>query len=217
MENKAQVSPIRHRWIRVGLLCSSGILAFWGAHSGAVAQVVTVLTEDTLPAAESRQSVIGAPGEGVYFQFDFGFGTSELPTPGELHDSITLILSGFLDRRDRVLATLDVFGLIEKPLVEGAGDFSTTPVEFRNASLDPLTPFRLAQQQAFTLRFPLPPDWQGRGELTAFLASNGDVFKSVGFVSVPSLVPEQHLVGMTLVGLLLVAWTQRRSGKAVHD
>ncbi len=217
MENTAPDLPTCHRWNSVGWLSCLGLLAGARADFGAVAQGVSVLTEDLLPAAEARQSVTGPSGDGVYFQVDFGFGTSEVPTPGELHDSITVILSGFLDRRDRVLATLDVFGLIEKPLIEGAGDFSATPIEFRNASLDPLTPFGLARQQAFTLRFPLPPDWQGRGELTAFLSSNGDAFKSVGFVSVPSLVPEQKLAGMTLMGLLLLTLVRRRAGKAVHD
>ncbi len=181
--------------------------------SCAWAQGVTVLTEDTLPAPLSQLRVVGPAGPGAFFQVGFGFGTSELPEAGVLHDSLTLILAGFLDGRDRVLATVDVFGLVPKPLVEGAGDFSRTPLTFQNASLDPLLGFDVTSRSAFTLSFPMPEDWLGQGELTAFLASNGDPLKSIAFILPPVLTPEPGPLGLLLVGSAGVLWWCRSTGR----
>lgn len=179
-------------------------------------QGVTVLTEETVPAPLARFSVSGPTLPGAIFQVGFGFGTAEAPTPGELHDSLTLILAGFLDGRDRVLATIDVFGLLAKPFVEGAGDFSRTPVTFQNASLDPLSNFNLVTRSAYTMMFPLPDDWKGEGELTAFLASNGDPLKSVAFILNPVVIPEPGALGIAVAGGVALWLAARWPGKGTR-
>lgn len=186
-------------------------VVFLGAFTRAQAQGVEVLTEETLSLV--RFGVAGTPGPTSLFQVDFGFATGEAASPGQLHDSLTLILTGFLDGKERILVTLDVFGLTPKPLVEGAGDFSNTPIEFRNASLDPLAGFELPLKQSFTMSFPLPPDWLGQGELTGFLATNGDGFKSVGFVGQPTVVPEPGTLVLWCVGAGMLLGAGRRAGR----
>jgi len=196
----------------VGWRVIAPTVLFLGAFTRAQAQGVTVLTEETLSVA--RFIVAGAPGPTSLFQVDFGFATSEAASPGQLHDSLTLMLTGFLDGKERILVTLDVFGLTPKPLVEGAGDFSNSPIEFRNASLDPLAGFELPVKQSFTMSFPLPPDWLGQGELTGFLATNGDGFKSVGFVGQPTVVPEPGALVLWCVGAGMLVRAGRGAWRA---
>jgi len=200
---------------RIAALGSWGLLLL-GAVIRVAGQGVTLLTEDTLPAPVARFPVSGPVGQESLFQMEFGFGTNETPSPGELHDSLTLMLTGFQDGKERVLATLDVFGLTPKPMIEGAGDFSSTPLSFQAAPFHPISPFEVTLRQSFSLQFPLPSDWLGQGELTGVLASNGDLLKSMAYVGevLVTAVPEPSIEWLALGGgALCFLLQQRREGK----
>jgi len=173
-----------------------------------------ILTEDTLPLPLARLPVSGPGGPGTLFLVDFGFGTFEQPTPGELHDSLTLTLSGFSDGHERLLATVDVFGVTAPLMVEGSGLFSGSPILVRERLAGSILGLAWSHQGAYTLSFTMPGDWTGQGELTGFFASNGDAGKSAGLIGVPLLVPEPGVLAMTLVGgvLLVVAFNRQGGG-----
>lgn len=170
------------------------------------AQDTVILTEDTLPLPLARLPVVEA-GPGTLFLVDFGFGTFEAPTPGELHDSLTLTLNGFSDGRERLLATVDVFGVTTPPLVEGTGNFTGSPIVVQERLAASILGLAWAHEGAYTLSFVIPGGWTGRGDLTGFLASNGDGLKSAGLLIQPRLVPEPGIVALTVAGGCLLLGT----------
>lgn len=143
---------------------------------------------------------------------EFGFATQESPTAGELHDSVTLSLGGFLDGNDRVLATLDVFGLTVNPRFGTVGDLAGGAIAAVPRIPDSRLPEFGGHREAVELSFQIPSGWSGHGNLAAFLASNGDAALSAAYIRQPVFVPEPGVAILSIAGGLGICLYRSRKG-----
>lgn len=201
------------RWV-VGWACLVGSsLIFATGQFGLVqAQGFFLLTEDTQPIPVVLFPVSAAGSGPSVVTVEFGFATQEAPTAGQLHDSVTLSLGGFLDGNDRVLATLDVFGLTLNPRFDAVSDFADGTIAAVPRIPDSRLPVFGGHREAVELSFQIPSDWSGHGDLAGFLASNGDTALSVAYIRQPVFVPEPGMAVLTVAGGLAMGLCRRRRG-----
>ncbi len=202
------------KWAVKGANLFRAIVAILTAGVGlARAQGFFLLTDETQPFPLVRIPIAAAAGSEVpIFRVEFGFASQEGPTAGQLHDSVTLSLGGFLDGNDRVLATLDVFGLTLNPRFGNGGDLADGAIAAVPSIPDSRLPALGGHREAVELSFQIPSGWSGSGDLAAFLASNGDNALSAAYIRQPVFVPEPAVVLLSITGGWVIWLYRRRKG-----
>lgn len=189
------------------LHCSAGEQVFGQGNLGAPG--LTVLRTGLGPTLQTSVQPLFVPDNvlGLELQFEFGFGTDELLTPGEISDSFTVTLQDASAANTVVLLTADAGGVIWAPptpggLVLAPESIARVPVSF--PSLDPI----LARQTAYAVAVPIPPVFTGTVSLYFDLFDNLNATRSLGWHSAVALVPEPRVCTALCVGLV-AAFLQR--------
>ena len=162
----------------------------------------------------SSGSVVVAPFPttgAATLEFEFGFGTEESPTPGELHDSFTASLESGSGAAVFVVTT-DVFGSQWVPSNPGGPELSASSVS-SSTILPPIIVAPAGLVGAYRVRVELPEAFRAQPLTLHFdLFDNGDSLASVGFYNNVVSVPEPPMVAVAALGAALLAsasWRRR--------
>lgn len=117
----------------------------------------------------------------ILLEFDFGFSTSELQSPGSFYDSFSLTLQN--TNTTALLTTADREGAVWTPPNPGGLDMGNEDLRFSEVGFPDLSPTHLFQI-AFHVVLAIPRALTG-GTLTLFadLFDNGNASQSLAFVS----------------------------------
>lgn len=171
---------------------------------GSSAGLTVLRTESSVTLQTSVKALLipdNVPG--LELQFEFGFGTDELLSPGEIPDSFTVTLQDAPGANTVVLLTADAGGVIWAPPTPGGlflapETIARVPVSF--PSLDPV----LAQQTAYAVAVPVPLVFRGPVNLYFDLFDNLNATRSLGWHGEVTLVPEPRVCVTLCAGLVAV-------------
>lgn len=134
---------------------------FFLTNFGFAQGLVTLNTDDVQPLISGMRTVdTTVPGGQAQLEFDFGFSTSESPTPGGFLDAFTVTLQDLNQTAAAILFTADPNGLVLAPATPGTvvlnpGSINLNPIAY--PSLQPVLP----NQIAYHLIVPVPQQFAG--------------------------------------------------------
>lgn len=142
--------------------------------------------------------------------FEFGFATDEVFAPGQLFDSFSVSVEGGVERVFATLVTADASGFLWAPPGSGqplnGGSISRIDRPFPNGERS----FRTAA--AYSVSWPVPAQFRsGDFNVTVDLFDNLDGAGSLGYFSVPVIVPEPSILALFSISSFLVVWRMRGS------
>lgn len=164
--------------------------------------IITLHTGGGLPLVSSSQTLLLPAGsDAVPLEFEFGFATDEIAVPNAFLDSLTVTIQDAMARA-LVLLTADAGGVVWAPPTPGAVFISPNaivrvPIPF------PLLQPPLAQQWAFAVAIPLPPELVGPIQVYFDLFDNLDSTHSLGWYR-DVRIPEPGTGALLLAGSCLL-------------
>lgn len=143
--------------------------------------------------------------------FEFGFATDEVFAPAQLFDSFSVSVAGGVERVFATLATADASGFLWAPATGtgqpiNGGSIGRIEREFPSGGRT------FTSSAAYSVSWAIPQQFRsGEFEVTFDLFDNLDGNASLGFFSVPVIVPEPSTLTILTASSLLVVWRLRRS------
>jgi hypothetical protein len=199
---------MKHRSLyRFRHLLGAGMLALLTAHADAQGIFFQTGAGQPLSSRSFQLNALAGSVQPV-LTFDLAFATDESFAPGQLFDSFTVSVAGGFEQVFGTLVTADASGFLWAPPGSGqpinGGSISRIEVPFPTGG----QAFR--STAAYTVSWPIPAQFRsGDFEMTVDLFDNLDVTGSLGYISVPVVVPEPSMLVIFFFGSFLTVWRLR--------
>ena len=160
---------------------------------------------------------VGADNPMLYF--NFGFATDEIPAASQFLDSFTITMQSVDQTGTALFLTVDANGLVWAPATPGTIPLDSSGIVRSSIPFPSLTPV-LANQQAWSVMAPIPPQFGGKTvNLFVDLFNNQNGLASLGWISQLQItpVPEPMSLSLWLVAVLCFFGFRRRHAQKRAD
>ncbi len=140
---------------------------------------------------------------GLELQFEFGFGTDEVLSPGEISDSFTVTIQDAAFTTTAVILVADAGGVTWAPPTPGAL-FLAPETIVRVPIAFPKFETVLAHQTAYAVAVPIPSAFSGAVVVYFDLFDNLNATRSLGWHSPVIVVPEPCTAPLMTAGLVVL-------------
>jgi PEP-CTERM motif len=168
--------------------------------------VQTLPGQTTSTISDSVFIPISAENPMLYF--NFGFATDEVPAGSQFLDSLSITLQDVNQTGTALFLTVDANGLIWAPVTPGTIPMDPNSIVRSSVAFPSLTPV-LANQQAWSVIAPIPPEFEGKTvNLFVDMFNNQNALSSLGWISqlqiTPVPEPSTLSIGLVSVGFFFI-------------